>query len=264
MKDFQYKRFVNVLRYLGFVKWRTYANLTLIPLIVAGAIFLSYKNFIYFDNDLAASNFAPSCVPFFMFIMLGFTSYRCVKMMTSTGRVGDGHSQFLALPASSLEKFISAIIMRIALPVLCAVVGFYVAVLVTSPTSFGESLRTSMMVFHCNDAMLACSPMLLFGMRSCAVLFFVASMSTFIFCGLLFSRFKWLIAFFAQVLCSIISGRAIFAVYEMIDFSQYNIRFAMLVLWLNIVFFVISAALLFCSYLFFKRSQAVRGSFLAI
>ncbi len=264
MKNFQYKRFANVLRYLGFVKWRTYANLILIPLIITGAIILSCKYFIFFGSESEADKMAVAVVPMFFSIMVGFTSYNCVKMMSSTGHVGDAHSQFLALPASSLEKFVAAVIMRVFLPVICAFIGFYAAELITNPSTFGAVLSENMLKVSSRSMDLEGSPLLAFGVQSLAFLVFVSSMATFVFCGLLFSRFKWIIAFFVQVLCWIMFARIIYMACKSIDFMQYELRSGMIVLWLNIIFFVLSAVLFWGSYKLFERSQAVRGSFLAI
>lgn len=262
MNSFSLRRFAYTLRYIGFVKWRAYANCLVVPFLVT-AVTLFANGF--FGSPVEAETEALASKAVFVFALLLGASFFCVKVLYPTGRTGDEYSQFLALPASSSEKFLAAVLMRVAAPLLCATIGYYAAVLVVSPSAFLNVLKStpvSIYGMHVIDSMPSefGVPLRIGGMLLPPV-FVICSLSFFLFAGFLFSRFKWILGFLIQIFLAALVVRAVLELDDIIDFDEYDVNYTALVWWLDGILLAVTALLVFLSYRLFKRSQAVKGRF---
>lgn len=257
---FSIRRFALTMRYIGFVKWRAYANCLVVPFLVSVAIFFSSGIFGGSANsDLLTSK------SIFRFALILAASFFCVKAIYPTGRVGDDYSQFLSLPASTSEKFIASLIMRIVAPLFCATVGYYASVLVVSPLNFWRVFSSP--VFCLGEAFIVDTipDELGAAMRVGATLFpwalLACSLSFFLFAGVFFSRFKWVLGFVIQAVLTIVLARSVWKLDDIIDFDEYDVNYTALVWWIDGVLLAVAVLLVFLSYHIFKRSQAVKGRF---
>lgn len=264
MNSFSLRRFAYTLRYIGFVKWRAYANCLVVPFLVT-AVTLFANGF--FGSPVEAETEALASKAVFVFALLLGVSFFCVKVLYPTGRTGDGYFQFLVLPASSSEKFLAAVLMRVAAPLLCATIGYYAAVLVVTPGSFLRVLASEPVAvngMHIMDSMPSefGAPLRIGGMLLPPA-FVLCSLSFFLFAGFLFSRFKWILGFLVQILLAVLVVRAVLELDDVIDFDEYDVNYTALVWWLDAILLAVTALLVFLSYRLFKRSQAVKGRFFA-
>ncbi|MGN0029129.1 MAG: hypothetical protein ACI35Q_05290 [Marinilabiliaceae bacterium] len=262
MKAFSLNRFGRTLRYIGFVKWRVYANCLAVPFLVTAVTLIANG---FFGSHPDVDSLASKAI--FTFAMLLCASFFCVKVLYPTGRPGDEYSQFLVLPATSFEKFLAAILMRVAAPLICAAVGYYAAVLVVTPGSFLRVLMsepTTVNGMHIMDSIPSELGMSLrIGGLILPHAFVLCSLSFFLFAGFVFARFKWILGFIVQIIIAVLVVRAVLELDDIIDFDEYDVNYTALVWWLDAILLAVTALLVFLSYRLFKRSQAVKGRFLS-
>lgn len=262
MNVFSLNRFGHTLRYIGFVKWRIYANCLAVPFLVTAVTLLANG---FFGSHSGGDGLASKAV--FTFAMLLCASFFCVKVLYPTGRAGDEYSQFLVLPASSFEKFLAAILMRVVAPLLCAAVGYYAAVLVVTPGCFLRVLMSEPATVNGMHIMDSIPSELGMSLRIGGMLlppaFVLCSLSFFLFAGFFFSRFKWVLGFIVQIIIVVLVVRAVLELDDIIDFDEYDVNYTALVWWLDAILLAVAALLVFLSYRLFKRSQAVKGRFLS-
>lgn len=262
MRFFRLKRFACTLRYIGFVKWRAYANCLIVPFLVTAVTLLLNS---FFGTPIEDEALASKAV--FNFALLLGASFFCVKLLYPTGRMGDEYSQFLVLPATSFEKFLAAILMRVVAPLFCATVGYYAAVLIVTPASFWRVLTSmpftvnGMQILNTMPSELGMS--LRIGGMLLPPALILCSLSFFLFAGFFFARFKWVLAFLLQILLVALVVRAVVELDDVIDFDEYDVNFTALVWWIDGTLAAITSMLVFFSYRLFKRSQAVKGRLFA-
>lgn len=263
MSCFSPRRFAYTLRYLGFVKWRSLVNWVFAPFLVTCVAILLFRYVMDLSDFSAASTKGVFC-----FAIMACSSFCCVKVLYPGGRPGDEFSQFLALPASMLEKFIAAIMTRVVMPLLCVTVGYYAAVLVTSPSEFLTVLSVAGFsvngVSMCNVVPPEVGASMRIGFGLLPTLATLCSLSFFLLSGFLFARFKWILGFIVQTILVILIFRCIFSLDEVIDFDEYEVNFEALVWWVDAILFLISSLLVFLSYKLWTRSQSVSGRFLSV
>lgn len=263
MSCFSPRRFAYTLRYLGFVQWRSFVNWVFAPFLVTCAAILLLR----YVMDLSGFS-ATSTKGVFCFALMVCSSFCCVKVLSPGGRPGDEFSQFLALPASMLEKFIAAIMTRVVMPLLCITVGYYAAVLVTSPSEFLTVL--SVASFSVNGVPMfnvvppEAGASMLIGFCLLPMLSMLCSLSFFLLSGFLFVRFKWIMGNILQTILVLLVFRCILSLDELIDFDEYEVNFEALVWWGDAILFLVSSLLVFLSYKLWTRSQSVSGRFLSV
>lgn len=266
MKAFSLRRFALTLQYLGIVRWRFYAYCLFVPMLLCAALMVDFDHFWRpFPHEIVEWK------GIFFVVMLLVSSFFCVRAIFPKDGRSDEYTQFLALPASNLEKFTASLLMRVGAPLLCAIVGFYLAVLIVNPLSFWRVFTSpafsgggfglpayagyvppeSQMAFSAGVLLLL--PVLV-----------IWPLVFFVFSGAFFARLKWILAFLLQG--AILAGVAIVVVQidHLIDFDEYMINYTALVWWIDVVLYVTAALLLWGSYVIFRRSQAVNGRFINI
>ena len=264
MVSFSPARFAYTVRYLGFVKWRKYVNWVLVSFFVSCAIALFFKHIVMPDGGFSAVYIKPA----FCFAMTFCASFCCVHVLYPSGRPGDEYTQFLTLPASPLEKFVAALLMRVGMALFCALVGYYASVIVTSPSEFLRVLAAPAIsvngVTLANAVPDSVPASLRVGFLLLPYLALFCSLSFFVFAGFLFSRFKWILGAVVQVLLVTLALRGVASIDDAIDFEEYDINYTALIWWIDFLLFATFSLLMFASYRLWRRSQAVFGRFFSV
>lgn len=263
MNTFSFNRFALTLRYLGMVRWRLYVNCLVVPLLACAAMLIVSGNFWSpFHQNLSASKGV-----FAFFLLLGSTFF-CVRAIIPKDVRSSEYSQFLALPASNLEKFAASIVMRVVVPLLCATVGYYVAVLVVNPMAFWRVFSRSLLNINgvniLDSLPPSFSPALSIGIAllPSALIFF--HLAFFLFSGVFFSRLKWILCSLIQFLLWSFVVSAVAWVDNVVDFDEYMVNYTALVWWVDSILFAVGALLVLGAYKVFCRTQSVMGRFLTI
>lgn len=256
MNSFSFRRFALTLRYLGVVKWRAYVNCLAVPFLIS-AVMLASTGDIWTPRH---HGFVVSTSLFRFALMIG-AQFFCTRALCPSGRTGGDYALFLALPASHAEKFLASLVMRVVAPALCATMGYLASVLVVNPMAIGEVLAWGFFSFTwpCSFGVA-----MRVGLSLMLPLAVVCSLSFFLFAGVYFSRFKWVLAFLAQVLIVVLLDRVGIEIGEFIDLDDYDVNDAACVWWVDAILFAVAALLVFASYRVFRCSQAVKGRFVTV
>ncbi len=256
------------MRYMGSVSWMRYLMAAGIMFAVALVIFM-YTNYDtnYMSDLLSFLIFIPYTLAIYCFMTSCFAN-----MITGFRSKKDNDlSQLLLLPSSNIEKFISALIMNVALPTFLCAVAFHLAGLIALPEIFGTLVSKGGLVaiyafasgidvdmfgsFEGNTSLATT------GVKISLYIFPLFISAIYMLGGMLFCRAKWLLTTLSMLLIHTVIAHAVVGFLSTVDFNAYTLNIVACAWWPMAIESVVIVAFVWLSYRLFKRRQTANGAF---
>ncbi len=256
------------MRYMGCVSWMRNLMASGIMFAVALVIFMCTNYESDYLNDVVSFLLF---IPYTLAIYCYMTSCFANMITGSKSKKDDYVSQLLLLPSSNIEKFISALIMNVALPTFLCAAAFHLAGLIALPEVFGTLVRKGGLVaiyafasgidvdmfgsFDGNTSLATT------GVKISLYIFPFFISAIYMLGGMLFCRAKWLLTTLSMLLIHTITAHAVVAFLSTVDFNVYTLNIVACTWWPVAVESVVIVAFVWLSYRLFKRRQTANGAF---